>query len=262
MEKIEGAIGDTVETADTAETALAARYEYKTDSVVVTAWVDADGAAIADLAESVAQVSAKQSTASPTISVEYEDDSDAPQAESNTRGGMVYGGCTGGFVGKRGSAYGIITAAHCTTKPAKYDGDATSTTYVASEQNDLRFTKLTGGTPKNKFRYKKGATFRTVNSTGIVSVGKTLYKFGKTTNYTHSKVASYRGCVTFTNINKKYCNLYQTAEKTSDKGDSGGPWFAVHTAYGVTTGSNSKGSYITPIAYISKISGAVKVKTS
>ena len=77
-------------------------------------------------------------------------------------------GCTGGFIANRGASYGITTSAHCTSKPATYDGDTTGTTYVASNNRDVRFTTLSGDTPQNQFRYNFGL-YRTITSTGIVT---------------------------------------------------------------------------------------------
>lgn len=144
----------------------------------------------------------------------------------------------------RGTAYGITTSAHCTTKPNYYDGDQTGATYVASDNRDVRFTALSGDTPENRFRVNS-TTLRTITATGIVSTNATLYKCGKTTGYGSSVVESYKGCVEFSS-GRTWYNVYYTRDKVTDGGDSGGPWFVANTGYAFTTGSNSGGSYITP----------------
>jgi hypothetical protein len=238
--------------------ALAARYDAETNSVQVTAWTD-DAAATAQRVDEVLSQPTARSAAGPAVVVAYEPAQDVPQ-ENTTQGGEVYGGCTGGFMAKRGAAYGITTSAHCTTKPSSYDGDTTGSTYVASNNRDVRFTALSGDTPENKFRINS-TTLRAITATGIVSTGSLLYKYGKTTGYGSSTVESYAGCVTFSSGNV-WCNLYYTKDKVTSGGDSGGPWFVAYTGYGFTTGSNSGGSYVTPIAWVGSISGTVTVKTS
>jgi len=239
--------------------ALSATYEPETDSVVVTAWTK-DPTSVAGEIETALGEDTAQSRNLLPIQVEYESADDPPTENSLTRGGKAYGGCTGGFIGNRGSTYGIITSAHCTSKPSKYNGDTTGASYTASNNRDVRFTVLSGGTPKNEFYYD-GVTPRVINSVGTVSTGLTLHKYGRITGYGSAKVESYKGCVLFTSGNT-WCNLYYTDKKVTQEGDSGGPWFVAYKGYGFTTGSNSGGSYITPVAWISSISGTVKVKTS
>lgn len=243
---------------DSGAESLAARYDVETHAVVVTAWTE-DEAATAEQVDGLLARAGARAAAGPAIAVEYEPAQDVPQ-ENTTQGGEVYGGCTGGFMATRGSAYGITTSAHCTTKPSRYDGDTTGSTYVASNNRDVRFTALSGDRAENKFRIN-ASTLRTITSTGIVSTGSVLFKYGKTTGYGSSTVESYKGCVTFSSGNV-WCNLYYTKDKVTSGGDSGGPWFVASKGYGFTTGSNSGGSYITPVAHVGSISGTVKVKTS
>ena len=238
---------------------VAARYDAPTHSVQVTAWTDAPAATAERVDEALGGPTTFAASSQPAVVVTYEPAQDVPQ-ESSTQGGEVYGGCTGGFMATRGSAYGITTSAHCTSKPTRYDGDTTGSTYVASDRRDVRFTALSGDTAQNKFRIDS-TTLRTINATGIVSTGSLLFKYGKTTGYGSSTVESYKGCVTFTSGNV-WCNLYYTKDSVTAGGDSGGPWFVANTGYGFTTGQNSGGSYVTPIAYVASISGTVKVKTS
>jgi len=70
----------------------------------------------------------------------------------------------------------------------------------------------------------------------------------------------YGGCVAFASGNT-WCGLYHATAPITQGGNSGGPWFFINTAYAITTGGSSSGSFITPIAYISSISGNVSVRT-
>jgi hypothetical protein len=239
---------------------LAARYDSASNTVVVTVRTDDRAASARAISRALAAPAASSYTG-PALSIEYAAASDVPR-EDSTQGGENYSTCTGGFMANRGATYGITTSAHCTSKPSTYDGDTTGTTYVASNNRDVRFTTLSGDTPQNQFRYNFGL-YRTITATGIVTTGALLFKFGKTTGYTSSgtTVESYAGCVTFSSGNV-WCNLYYTTDDVTDGGDSGGPWFVAYTGYAFTTGSNSGGSYITPIAWVCSISSCPTVKTS
>ncbi|BCB74793.1 hypothetical protein Pflav_012030 [Phytohabitans flavus] len=239
---------------------LAARYDPAIDRVVVTVRTD-DRAASARAVSRALAAPAAASYTGPALTFEYAAADDVPR-EAATRGGENYSTCTGGFIANRGASYGITTSAHCTSQPATYDGDTTGATFVASNNRDVRFTTLSGDTPQNQFRYNFGL-YRTITATGIVTTGALLFKFGKTTGYTSSgtTVESFAGCVTFASGNV-WCNLYYTADKVTEGGDSGGPWFVANTGYAFTTGSNSGGSYITPIAWVCSISGCPSVKIS
>lgn len=240
---------------DVADAPLGARYEPETNSVIVTAWTDSPG----NLASEFDKVVANSESLGllQTLKIEYESSAEIPELDSTTQGGEAYGTCTGGFIGNRGSTYGILTASHCTTKPSTYDGATAGTTYVASGNVDIRYTTLSGGTPENKFYY--GSGYRTITAQGIVSTGSLLYKYGRTTGYGSDVVESYKGCVAFSN-GATYCNLYYTKNAVTSGGDSGGPWFVANTGYGFTTGHNSGGSYLTPIAWVSSLSGGTTVK--
>ena len=160
----------------------------------------------------------------------------------------------------RGSGYGILTAAHCTTKPSTYHGDATGSTYLAPTNYDLRFTALSGGTPRNQIKIG-ASSFRIITQTGIVSPGITLYKYGRTTGYGYSVVDKAADCYTDSS-GKTWCHTFKTKTKVTEGGDSGGPWFMNNRAYGIHHGSSPSGSLLTPIAYVGLFSGGVAVKTS
>ena len=238
--------------------AYAARYDYERDEVIVTLWTD-EQRATEERSEHLLDDRDVEQEAGVSVELEYEDGADAPVENSKTRGGEAYRGCTGGFIGTRGSTYGIITAAHGTKTPVRYDGDKTGSSLKATHRRDLRYTALRGGTPQNVFRYN-GSSYRTITSAGAIFTGSRLYKYGRTTGYGSAKIASYKGCVVFTS-GKEWCDLYFTDRKVAHRGDSGGPWFVKSTGYGATTGSSPHGSFVTPIASLNSIAGHVRVKT-
>lgn len=94
---------------------LAARYNADTHSVDVTVWTD-NRSADERLAALALAWTEEHLATGLKVSVDYEPADDQPQ-ETATQGSEAYGGCTGNFMGTRRSAYGIITAAHCTTSP-------------------------------------------------------------------------------------------------------------------------------------------------
>jgi hypothetical protein len=230
--------------------ALGARYDPTIGSVVLTIWSDPDSVVSDDTIQGVL------GELEFPVLVEYEDTYDLPH-EDASHGGEEYDGCTGSFMGNMGAAYGIFTAAHCTTKPATYDGSTTGMTYAATNDYDYRFTALVGSSAVNQFRYNADGELRNITSIGIVSAGSFIYKYGKTTGYSFSTTDSFAGCKLFSSGNT-WCGLYQTTSKVTEGGDSGGPWFVGYTGYGSTTGSNSSASYITPVAYASYTGATVK----
>lgn len=250
--------------ADSGVDAVSARYEASENQVTV-AVREKDSATKRQSVKKAITADAHQSRSLASendfdVTVEFDENLETPTEDADTRGGLAYSTCTGGFIGKRGSQWGIITSAHCTSKPAKYDGATTGATYTGKASNkDVRFTRLTGGTATNKFRNAPGS-FRALTGTGIINTGDTLYKYGKTTGYDSAKIASYQGCVTFASGNI-WCDLYKTNKQVTSGGDSGGPWFIGFTGKGFTTGSSTSGSYITPQTSLSAISGNVSIKT-
>lgn len=159
---------------------------------------------------------------------------DAEISQAAARGGMVYSGCTGGFIGKpsSGSTYrGIITAKHCTTRPSTYDGATTiasgSSTILGK---DLRFTRFSAGTWNNTFRYDAGA-FRSVTVQINPVVGSVACKYGRITGRFCTTIA--RNGVTVTGAGS---GMSETASGSVQPGDSGGPWYYGNSAMGITYG--------------------------
>lgn len=217
---------------------VSARYEPSNNLVTITVWKQSELAAVRDRV--------RGNPALKDVAVELSDTADPPTADSS-HGGESYSGCTGAFMGNKGTDYGIFTAGHCTTRPSTYNGSATSTSYLATGNHDIRFTVLTGSSAINKFRYNTAGSLNSVTATGIVTAGMNIYKYGQSTGNGSATIDTYAGCVTYTD-GKIWCDLYKTTAKVTSPGDSGGPWYVSNTAYGIHSGSNSSASFLTPIA--------------
>jgi len=183
------------------------------------------------------------------------------------RGGAGITGCTTGFVGTDLNGNdGVLTALHCSTffTPNRtnftYTGnDGASHTLVASPLNrsanhDIMF--LTGSTtfPAEFFpdsssiiRSVTGTRLRTsTNTNGWFSSGSNICHNGQTTGKSCGEVDSikYRpthslGCGT------AVCNAVFVTVKGPNLacagGDSGGPWYATNTAFGIHSAGSSRG---------------------
>jgi hypothetical protein len=157
-------------------------------------------------------------------------------AQPAYRGGYVYSTCTGGFVVQSGGVYGISTAHHCTSKPSTYDGATTGTT-TAYSTRDVRWTRITTGTPSPTIR-DSATTHRTITSSGNPVVGAASCKYGKTTGYGCDIVESSGYCANYPGW-PEFCGLYKTVDDIIEGGDSGGPWFFGNKAHGITSGQSS-----------------------
>lgn len=244
--------------SDVSSFGIGARYEWREHAVRVN-FPAADQSAIWQKVQRVLEsMNGYLVDSGVRVTVEFEDEN-VPSQEATT-GGQTYSGCTGAFVANRGAAYGITTAAHCTTKPSSYDGDVTGSTWTSSNNYDLRYTALSGDVPTNK-AYVGLPSLREINSVGIVAPNITISKYGKTTGFTLSvKVLAYEGCLTYTS-GDTWCSLYSTDNVTAP-GDSGGPWFSAFTAYGIHSGASSIKSFFTPVSFVHFISGNPSIKTS
>ncbi len=158
---------------------------------------------------------------------------DTKISEATARGGMSYGGCTGGFIGKpsSGSTYrGIITAKHCTSRPSSYDGNPTTSSGSSTILGkDLRFTRFASGAYNNTFRYDSGS-FRSATSTINPVVGAVACKYGTVTGRFCTTIAK-NGVSVDGNT-----GMSQTVNGSVQPGDSGGPWYYGNSAMGITYG--------------------------
>lgn len=154
-------------------------------------------------------------------------------SDVHARGGLSYGGCTGAFIVNSGTQWGISSAGHCANPPATYDSSATGVTKQLSNR-DVQWTRLTSGTKKASFRIG-ASTFRTATSAADPVVGAPICHYGKATDNHCDRVSAKGVCWTYDGY-PQYCGLFVTDNKTTDYGDSGGPYYYGTKAHGVHSG--------------------------
>lgn len=144
----------------------------------------------------------------------------------------LYGGgslstCTAGFsVSKSGYPNGIITADHC---PNSQSFGSTALSYRGgSSTRDVQWhSSSTYAAPEIHWGYN--GVYQVSGKANPV-VGQTLCREGKTSGFdcdTTYKANQCRG---------SYCGMMTMSNREAAGGDSGGPWFAGSTAYGVHSG--------------------------
>ena len=234
---------------DTSAAAVGASYSPHDHSITITVWANERGEAFERI-DTVEHLNGYQ------LRLEFADPLDPPAVEA-TRGGEDYGTCTGGFMGTRNGANGILTAAHCATVPPSYHGSPTGATFAASGGYDVRFTVTTGGGSENTIRISTGGTTRAITSTGMVFPGQSISKYGRVTGGGTTQVDQSAGCVIMSN-GQTWCGLFKTTAHITNSGDSGGPWYSGNTAHATTTGGNTAATYITPVLYVSNVGASVK----
>lgn len=159
--------------------------------------------------------------------------------DEDVNGGMHQSSCTAGWVIKNGSTRNIVTAGHCTnnidlTDPT-LDEDIPlggAIEHTSREWGDLQRHSIPGGhTGVNEYRYNSGSNaFSDVTAVGTPAEGQYLTKYGKSSGRTHDHV--YRLNVSYPEGDR----LVAMEHRRASGGDSGGPWFAGTTAYGVHSG--------------------------
>lgn len=177
--------------------------------------------------------------------------------ESNIRGGTHLTTCTAGFVLENSNGdRNISTAGHCSNTQTLRDGSAQITLTFEDEHEgqwgDLqRHSVPSGYTLVNKIRYTIiGRISWVISSTGVPMEGQRLWNYGKSTGYKSDRV--YRGVAD--NGVARY--LVAMHNHVTQVGDSGGPWFRGHTAYGIHQGHRHLGflfkgrSLFTPVHHI------------
>jgi hypothetical protein len=105
------------------------------------------------------------------------------EAGPEYRGGVPYpGGCTGGFVVRSGSTYGIASARHCTYTNFSYDGGTfVFQAQLPTTQGDIRWSRSTSGGVSSSFQYYPNM-FRLVNAAVSPAVGTFVCKYGPNVN--------------------------------------------------------------------------------
>jgi hypothetical protein len=170
------------------------------------------------------------------VSVTYDA---AVTTQTDARGGLGFGGCTGGFIVETSTQWGIAAAQHCSTPPATYDNSTVGNTRELSDR-DVQWSRLLTGSKTAQFRYTNPAAYRTATAAIDPVVGGPVCRYGKTTG-PHCDRVSQRGlCWTYPD-HPQYCGLFVTDNKTSEAGDSGGPVFYGNTAHGIHSGSRVMG---------------------
>ena len=190
----------------------------------------------------------------------------APIEDNAVRGGGSLGGgdCTTGFSATRGTVSGVVTAAHCAnsytyTDPSGASHTLPSTGTANPDKNanfDIQFMTATGVTFDAKFYADNTTALRDVTGRRLRS-STTGSKTGATGNYIcHYGKTTGQSCGTVYQIDYKpeyagacgtqTCNDVFVTVKGPDLacsgGDSGGPWFAWNTAWGINKGGSSTGT--------------------
>ena len=176
---------------------------------------------------------------------------------------------TSGFAVKTsGGTKGITTADHASNSqwylvifPLPLQQERLETYY------DVQWHTTPLLTVKNKIRWWRDSTTR--NITGTVSrsnqvIGGYVAKYGKTTNYTAGYICSKTISLAYIpNCKPTFIKVDNTAgyDPLCDYGDSGGPWFLVNNAYGMTCAKDYYGdAYYMAVNYVSGV--GVSVMTS
>lgn len=110
------------------------------------------------------------------------------------------------------------------------------------------------------FYYKNQTDTRDVSARGVEVLGQTLWRYGKTTGRESDTVYKKDQC------NGVRCGLTAMHNREAASGDSGGPWYAWRTAYGVHQGGiwiwYKKRGVFTPQHHIDDALPGWKVATS
>lgn len=177
-------------------------------------------------------------------------------------GGLSLSTCTSGFaVRNSGGTRGITTAAHC--------GNAQSYSGTALTFQSERYT----GAYDVQWHTHSGSTFRNWVFDGLSDTSTPYYrtitatksrtsqalnefvcKYGKTTAYTCGYISdkSYLSSSP-SDATATYIRVHRDGVNLSEGGDSGGPWFASNTAYGIHhSGIGDDATYMA-INYISTL---------
>lgn len=161
--------------------------------------------------------------------------------------------CTSAFTVKRvsdTSNQGILTARHCFDPPLWYSGRdvLAGTQFLTAKKGDVLYRRSTESVGTT-FYYAPGETRKVFGAKTPVK-DQLLCLFGRTTKGVCDYVKYPARCFAGS------CNYVQMRHHFSDHGDSGGPWYSGHYAYGIHDGAilNSAGnptwSYFTPVKNI------------
>jgi hypothetical protein len=176
-------------------------------------------------------------------------------------GGTALSGCTGGFTVRRTSddTLGILTAAHCSNSQRFNEGQLHFVAELYGGARDLQWHSACGFQVSNLFNSGNG--MRPCSGTSprsSQSVGGFVCKYGMVTERTCGEIESktFRpdagDGVTFSPSFIRVEGDPLEIGEFATFGDSGGPWYLGHTAYGITMGgfSTDNDAVYTAIDYI------------
>lgn len=273
---VEVAYSGTVSEADlvAAATALAATYAGDTEGVdgvevdimtgELVVLVNPIAESLSEVTTSSAEVAARTIAASIPVRIER---TDAPATDSN-RGGVLMSTCTAGFTVRGSSATGLATAGHCgstqsyaTSPSGSASNSAPFITESRTSSADVQWHTTPNHSDVGQFYgdYANSATVRT--GSGVAAVGQLLCHRGKVTGYTCGNVTSTAYAPTYSGACPSTCSASFVRVEGSGlgnlQGDSGGPWFAGGTAYGIHKGGQlgevAVWACFTPVARLSNL---------
>jgi streptogrisin C len=142
--------------------------------------------------------------------------------------------CTSGFGVKSGSTRGLVTAGHCGDS-LYYVLSGTDAHLVTQDQEegpygDVQWMTSSAYEADDFFSGPYDTNLLDVSGTGYPTEGQELCRNGSASGKTCDHVYQLNHC--FGGV----CHLTLTNTNTSIPGDSGGPWYWGHTAYGVHQG--------------------------
>lgn len=169
-----------------------------------------------------------------------------PVATPEQRGGMRFAqlGCTGAFSVKKGSVWGVTTAAHCGPSATVYENRAVTFVQDAGTNGDVEFYKFNSGTATSTFQFRLHE-YRNVSAATNPVANQTTCNFGfGTVDYGTGPSNPSGLCSTVLVINAcsvSACSAVIMAQKVTTNGDSGGPWYF---------GTEAKGTHVGEVVYL------------
>ena len=167
-----------------------------------------------------------------------------PREVTGIFGGKALRTCTSGFsVKNAGGIKGITTAGHCSNWQTYNGTNLPFQSGTVGGVYDIQWHTAPGFTPRNvifaggtTYHYISGVKFRSSQA-----VGEWVCKNGMTTGYSCGAI-----------VDKQFdgVNVRVNTSVSVQGGDSGGPWFWYHTAYGTTISAFGNDSIYGPVDHI------------
>jgi hypothetical protein len=175
-------------------------------------------------------------------------------------GGLAISGCTSGFSvrGPYGAstALGIATAGHCNNSQSYAGVNLPFQNESFSGSYDVQWHTVGSFVARNQVYDGSGP--RTINATrgrNAQAINDFACKYGNTTGYTCGYIVQkdFRpgGSLYPPNMSATFIRIHSSGVNEAAGGDSGGPWFIVNTALGITSGTvNYSGQAETDAIYM------------